>query len=81
MENNKDKVLNINNSRYMVIDQTDYNNNTYLFVSELSPNDEPMMNFLILNAVKENDELQVSVEEDMDILAYLTTYFKKSLLK
>lgn len=74
MENRIDKVITLeDNSKYMILDQGNYNGKSYYLTSKLDENGNLTDGFSIL----ENNNEVVSTVEDTKLLNALIDYFKK----
>ena len=74
MKNKIDKIITlVDNSKYMVLDQGNYDNKYYYLVSKLDENDDLTNK---LSIIEENNNM-VETVKDEKLLEALVDYFKK----
>lgn len=77
MENQIDKIITLDDgSKYMIMDQGNYNGKSYFLTSQLNSNDDLTDKILIFEETVENGEKKVSTVIDEKILKALAEYFK-----
>lgn len=77
MENKIDKIITLDDgSKYMIMDQGNYNGKCYFLASELDNNEDLTDKILIFEETVENGERIVSTVIDEKILKALADYFK-----
>jgi len=80
MENKIDKIINLsNNQKYMIMDQCNYDNKCYFFVSLLDENGNLTEKFSILEEIHQDNKTIVTIVKDQQLLDSLTNYFKNRI--
>jgi hypothetical protein len=78
MENKIDYVITLDdNTKYMILDQGNYDGKSYFFTSRIDENDNLTNDFNILEETVNNEEITVKTVEEADLLEALAEYFKE----
>lgn len=78
MDNKIDKVITLSdNSKYMILDQGNYNGKSYFLTSKLDDNENLSSNLSILEETNENGKVYVESVKDENVFIALVEYFRK----
>lgn len=78
MKNNIDKIITLDDgTKYMILDQGNYNNKAYYMTSKLDNEDNLTEVFSIMEETINNSVATVSTVKDEKLLKALAEYFKE----
>ena len=78
MENKIDKIITLDdNTKYMIMDQGNYNGKCYFLVSKLDNDDNLTETFSIMEEIIDNGISKIETVKDEVLLKALAEYFNK----
>lgn len=76
-----DKIIELeNNKKYVILDETSFNNTNYCFGLRITDNEEPTNNYLFFEESKEGENTFLTPIEDEEMKGLLLTAFTVNFL-